>query len=200
MSPSDASLAPNPPRSHSQARVAGDAADPVTQVQARFAEIPPLRLRLEEEGDRNFLCALYGSTRKTELDRVDWSDAQKQQFVEHQFSAQASQYRQHYPLAAFLVVELDGERIGRLYLHRARTELRLMEVTLVPAMRNQGLGSLLMRNLIEWSNELGLPVTLHVEPFNPAHRLYQRLGFETIEVRGVYHFMSRKALNQEDST
>jgi ribosomal protein S18 acetylase RimI-like enzyme len=32
-------------------------------------------------------------------------------------------------------------------------------------------------------------VTLHVEPLNPAQRLYRRLGFRLLEDRGVYHFL-----------
>lgn len=165
--------------------------DPAAQVRNRFTEVPPMRMRQEREDDLDFLCALYRTTREDELERVDWSETQKQQFVEHQFLAQRSQYRQHYANAGFLIIECDQERIGRFYLHRTRAELRLMEVTLVPERRNQGLGSRLMQRLLDWSKELGLPVTLHVEPFNPAQRLYQRLGFETIEVRGVYHFMRR---------
>jgi GNAT superfamily N-acetyltransferase len=66
-----------------------------------------------------------------------------------------------------------------------------MDVTLLPERRGQGLGTALMQRLLDWSDELQLPVTLHVEPFNPAQRLYQRLGFQTLEVRGVYHFMQR---------
>lgn len=166
--------------------------DPVAQVLTVFAESPPLRMRFECDDDLDFLRDLYRTTREDELDRADWSEEQKAWFVEHQFSAQRSQYRQHYPHAAFLVIERDDERIGRFYLHRARTELRLMEVTLVPEFRGQGLGSSLMGKLLAWSDALGLPVTLHVEPFNPAQRLYQSLGFETLEVRGVYHFMRRE--------
>ncbi len=175
---------------------AGEVKGPVDQVLTVFAESPPMRLRIEGDGDRAFLRDLYRTTRDEELNRVDWPESLKQQFVEHQFSAQASQYRQHYPNAAFLVVELDGERIGRFYLHRARSELRLMDVTLVPERRSQGLGSLLMQRLLDWGDALDLPVTLHVEPFNPAQRLYQRLGFETVEIRGVYHFMSRGGTNR----
>ena len=67
-----------------------------------------------------------------------------------------------------------------------------MEVTLLPGLRGHGLGSLLMDRLLQWSDTQGLPVTLHVEPFNPAQRLYLRLGFVTQEVRGVYHFMRRE--------
>lgn len=152
-----------------------------------------LALRDETSADIDFLQALYGSTRAEELARVDWPEAAKAAFVAHQFSAQRSQYRQHYPQAAFLLVEREGERIGRFYLHHARAEIRLMDITLVPARRGGGIGTALMQRLLAWSDDAGLPVTLHVEPFNRAQRLYHRLGFETREQRGVYHFMLRQA-------
>jgi hypothetical protein len=33
------------------------------------------------------------------------------------------------------------------------------------------------------------PLRIHVERFNPALRLYQRLGFRQIEDRGIYYFL-----------
>jgi hypothetical protein len=35
----------------------------------------------------------------------------------------------------------------------------------------------------------GKPLRIHVEGFNPALRLYERLGFRQIEDKGVYLFM-----------
>lgn len=152
-----------------------------------------LSFRAESEADVPFLRDLYASTRAEELERVEWPDALKRAFVDQQFTAQREQYRRHYPGAAFLVIERDSAPIGRLYVHRTRQEVRLMEVTLLPAQRGKGLGSSLMDRLVRWSDDLDLRVTLHVEPFNPAQRLYLRLGFVTQEVRGVYHFMCRDA-------
>lgn len=34
-----------------------------------------------------------------------------------------------------------------------------------------------------------LPVRIHVEQFNPALRLYERLGFTKIHDEGIYHLM-----------
>ncbi|MDO9561897.1 MAG: hypothetical protein Q7J60_09770 [Bradyrhizobium sp.] len=35
----------------------------------------------------------------------------------------------------------------------------------------------------------GKAVSIHVEKFNPAIRLYRRLDFETVEDKGVYDLM-----------
>jgi hypothetical protein len=43
----------------------------------------------------------------------------------------------------------------------------------------------------------GKPLRIHVERFNPALRLYERLGFRQIENRGVYLFMEwRESLRE----
>lgn len=152
-----------------------------------------LRLRPEQDADLPLLQALYASTRSEELQRTGWDAAQQQAFLLQQFSAQRSHYRQHYPGAAFLVIEQEGSGIGRLYLHWGRDELRLMEITLSPERRGQGIARRLLAHLIAWSGARALPITLHVEPFNPAHAWYTRLGFRVVEQRGVYHFMRREA-------
>lgn len=61
----------------------------------------------------------------------------------------------------------------------------------MPNHRNQGLGNALMCSLLQHADCHQLTVGLHVEPFNPALRLYQRLGFSQAETRGVYLFMQR---------
>lgn len=81
--------------------------------------------------------------------------------------------------------------IGRIYVDTTRVEVRLMEVTLLPAHRNRGIGSRLMAVFLDYADGLALPSTLHVEPFNPARRMYQRLGYAAVETRGIYELMER---------
>ena len=87
---------------------------------------------------------------------------------------------------------MRGEAIGRIYVDTMSREVRLMEVTLVPEHRNLGVGSLLMEAVLAYADSLGRRVCLHVEPFNPARRMYERLGFRVIETRGLYELMARE--------
>lgn len=148
-------------------------------------------LREEAEADLPFLVELYASTRAEELAPVPWPEEQKRAFLEHQFALQREQYRQHYDGAEWLVIERDEAPIGRLYLRRGGDEVRLMDIALVPTVRGAGLGTQLTQRLLDWTDALGLPVTLHVEPFNPAYRLYRRFGFSYVRSTGVYHFLRR---------
>ena len=54
---------------------------------------------------------------------------------------------------------------------------------------NRGIGTRLVRQLQSEATAAGKPLRIHVERFNPAMRLYQRLGFQQIEDRGVYLFL-----------
>lgn len=148
-------------------------------------------LREESDGDLDFLADLYASTREEELRPVAWPEAQKRAFLRQQFDLQRAHYRQHYEGAEWLIVLRDAAPIGRLYLKAGSTEVRLMDVALALAQRGQGIGTALMHGVLQHADALGVPVTLHVEPFNPAIRLYQRLGFTTLETRGIYCYMQR---------
>jgi ribosomal protein S18 acetylase RimI-like enzyme len=159
-----------------------------------LTDLPPgIELRLTEPGDRDFLLAVYGSTRADELALVPWSQTEKAAFVASQFEAQDLAYHQTYPDAQFLLVVADGQRIGRLYLDRVDDELRVIEIALLPEHRGRGIGSGLMTSIAALADREGRSVTLHVEPWNPAKRIYERLGFASEGVSGIYEFMRRPA-------
>jgi ribosomal protein S18 acetylase RimI-like enzyme len=144
------------------------------------------------DDDLDFLYRVYASTREAELALTDWSDSQKEEFLKMQFNAQHSHYQKHYPKAAFQVILLNNEPIGRLYLERMEKEFRLIDIALLPVHRNKGIGTGLIMNIMEEAAQEQKPVRIHVEEFNPAIRLYERLKFNKIEMRGVYWFMEWK--------
>lgn len=148
-----------------------------------------VRLRPETDADLDFLCALYGSTREEELAQTEWSREQKNAFIRMQFQAQRSHYLTHYPGATFDVIEVDGERAGRLYVHRGEESVRIVDVALQPNVRGRGIGTSLLRALIAEVLPTGKKLSIHVEKFNPAMRLYQRLGFRKVNEHGVYDLM-----------
>jgi microcystin-dependent protein len=65
-------------------------------------------------------------------------------------------------------------------------------IALLPEHRRAGIGTKLLRTLQNEARTAGKTLTIHVEKFNPALRLYQRLGFRQIEDKGVYLFLEWK--------
>jgi ribosomal protein S18 acetylase RimI-like enzyme len=152
-----------------------------------------LTLRAATPGDDPFLYQVYATTRSAELAMVPWSDDQKSAFIEMQFRAQAQYYREHYPDTSFDLVLCDGQKAGRLYVSRLSEEIRVVDIALLPQFCNRGIGTSLLRQLQAEAVAASKPLRIHVERFNPALRLYQRLGFEQIEDKGVYLFLEWRA-------
>jgi GNAT superfamily N-acetyltransferase len=165
----------------------------MTDTQILAAALAPKRIALRPIGaeDKAFLYQVYASTREEELAVTNWSDTQKEAFLIMQFEAQHRYYQEHYRDAAFEMILLDEQPIGRLYLARWPDELRIVDIALLPRYRGQGLGSAILTAILNEGRRLRLPVRVHVELFNPALRLYTRLGFRQIADKGVYLLMER---------
>jgi ribosomal protein S18 acetylase RimI-like enzyme len=150
--------------------------------------------------DTAFLARVYASSRAEELAPTGWSDEQKEIFCRGQFDAQSTYYAATYPEASFQIIEREGVPIGRLYVARWEKEIRIVDITLLPEFRGSGIGTQLLRELQDEARAAGKSLTIHVERFNRALQLYQRLGFEEIEDKGVYLLMRWKAGNSKLSS
>ena len=152
-----------------------------------------ITLRPITDEDQPFLRRLYSSTRQDEMALVDWTEEQKREFLTMQFMAQHKFYLEQFRRARFDLMLLGDEPIGRLYVDRRRDELRIIDIALLPQYRSQGIGSYFMKQLLAEAAAKNLPVRIHVEHYNPAMRLYRRLGFQQIDENGVYYLMEWRA-------
>ncbi|WP_161630606.1 GNAT family N-acetyltransferase [Pseudoduganella violaceinigra] len=134
-------------------------------------------------GDQAFLRELVASTRPdlSILDR-----AIGEMLVRMQYDAQVSDYRRRFPGMEESIVLVDGVTAGRLYVARSRAEIRLVDISLLPAYRGCSIGGQLLARLQDESAGAGLPLRLHVLQGNPAEELYRRLGFRPGEEEGMY--------------
>jgi ribosomal protein S18 acetylase RimI-like enzyme len=108
-----------------------------------------------------------------------------------QFSAQDSHYRAAYPRARYDLVVRGDDVLGRLYVDRAQEAWLVIDIALLPAHQGRGIGTRLLTQLLSEAAAAAKPVRLHVERFNPAQRLYGRLGFRVVADEGVYLLLER---------
>lgn len=137
-------------------------------VQRRPARLP---------ADHEDLLRVYAEARRPELALFGFDAEQLETFVRMQFELQQRDYAHRYPDAEHSVIELDGELAGQWRVWRGPEHVVLVDIALLPAFRNRGLGTRLLMELAVEAEERGVPLSLSVRPDNPARRLYERLGF-----------------------
>jgi ribosomal protein S18 acetylase RimI-like enzyme len=148
-------------------------------------------LRPVTDADRDLLLEVYASTRVEELAAVPWDEATKRAFVEQQFRAQDFHYSRYFGEASRDVIEVGGEPAGRLYVHRKADEILIVDIALLAPFRGRGIGTALLRELMDEAARAGARLTIHVERNNPALSLYERLGFEVAgDDGGIYLLMA----------
>jgi ribosomal protein S18 acetylase RimI-like enzyme len=148
-----------------------------------------ITLRPSRLEDEPLLFMVYASTRADEMSLVDWTQGQKDAFLQMQFNAQRKYYLEQYQTAEYSIIQCDGVDIGRLIVDRQAEMFLLMDIALLPEHRNGGIGKALITDLMTQAAGAGKPLRLHVEIFNPAVHLYERLGFKKIQTAGIYYEM-----------
>jgi ribosomal protein S18 acetylase RimI-like enzyme len=92
-------------------------------------------------------------------------------------------------------VVCDGVSVGRLYVDRSADDIRIVDIALLPEHRQRGIGTRLLQPILAEARQVGVSVSLHVDKQNSARQWYRRLGFVTVEDRGIYDFMRYRAVD-----
>jgi ribosomal protein S18 acetylase RimI-like enzyme len=137
-------------------------------------------------GDLDFLLKVYRSVRQEEMASWGWTDAQRDVFVRMQFDLRRRAYQASFPGALENIVSKADTPAGSMLVFRSESEIRLVDVALLPEYRNCGIGSHLIGELVRESTDTGIPLRLSVVSGNPAMRLYQRLGFSATREQSPY--------------
>ena len=149
--------------------------------------------RAAVEEDDQFLLGVYGSTRLEELALTNWDLPQREAFVRMQFDAQQLHYRQHYPNGEHLIILLNESPVGRLYVANLESEIRIIDITILPERRSAGIGTPIIQELMNEAEAVGKPLRIYVESFNRSGRLFERMGFAKTGESGYRHLLEWRA-------
>ena len=152
--------------------------------------VPPYTLRAATEDDLAFQRQLYDTTREDELAAVHFPPEMKEQFLAMQFEAQTLHYRTHYGESQWEIIELAGQRIGRIILYRSQVCHELMDIALLPAHRGQGIGTRLIQLIQAEAAEKKKLIRLYTNTGERSARLYLRLGFQIASDDGLHTEMT----------
>lgn len=155
----------------------------------------PLLFRPASREDDSFLFELYASARQEEVMSWGWSIEQQNSFLRMQWLAQQSSHSAQYPSATRTIVILDQNPIGQYTVNYTSTNLHLIDISILPLFRNNGIGTSIIKHLQQESILRYIPISLNVMQGNPASRLYERLGFVYTDATDLYKAMKWLPLN-----
>ena len=128
------------------------------------------RIALRAAGalERESIFAWHADGLRNHIERLwGWDDAwQRQDFA------------RHFALVPPKIIVVDGADAGYFQARREAGSLHLHNIVIAAEVRNQGVGSVLLRHLQHCGEAQHLPVTLAVFKTNPrARTFYEQLGF-----------------------
>jgi GNAT superfamily N-acetyltransferase len=155
----------------------------MTKEPTSLEAAPEVTLRPVTAKDEAFLFKVYRSTRAEEMAMTGWLDVEQRAFLKMQFQLQRDSYRQQYPNAQHVIILAAGQPAGRMMVDRTQAdELRGVDIAILPEFRNAGVGSFLIKSLLDEATAAGIPFRIQVERFNhKALRLYERLSFSYLD-------------------
>lgn len=135
-------------------------------------------LRHARARDRGFQRALFEAGRPDAAFIARLPAAQRDAFLDSQFSLQDAHYRRFFAGAECQIVTQYGAPVGRIVVQKDARDWRLIDIGLLPDVRSRGLGSALIVAVQSACAAAGAEaLNLQVDVSNRARSLYERLGF-----------------------
>jgi ribosomal protein S18 acetylase RimI-like enzyme len=116
-----------------------------------------------------------------------WDDVAQEDFFRHNFRSDLIQ-----------IIMVNGRDAGLLHVEREPAELFLANVQIHPAFQNRGLGTAVIKTVLESARALQISVRLQVLKVNRgALRIYERLGFVTFKETPTHFIMRWRERNEQ---
>ena len=124
-------------------------------------------LRPASEEDRKLLWLIQTESMRPSVEATwGWDEA-----------LQRAYFESHYNEGSRQIIRVDGAEAGVLSFEIRADHVFLRNVALLPQFQGRGIGTSVIRGVLDQAAQLGLPLRLQVLKANRARRLYERLGF-----------------------
>jgi len=142
-------------------------------------------------GDLPFLRHLFIANRWAAFASLAANEQQRLALLSQQFDLQDTHYRNFFPATDRRIVTVDGAPVGRIYLLREEPMWTLIDLSLLPEITGQGVGSRLIDAMVTEADAARRPITLHCSMTNPAFEIYKAKGFVEVRAEGADWVMER---------
>lgn len=140
-----------------------------------------ITFRKARDEDFEFLWNLHKATMKSYVDQTwGWDNDFQKKYFSNRFGNKDID-----------LIILDKETIGAIEIHDRETELFIANFEIAPQFQNKGIGSAILKRIINTSDDKQKSLKLQVLRVNPARRFYKRFGFKTVDETETHFIMER---------
>ena len=90
------------------------------------------------------------------------------------------------------IIAYDGKPIGTIATIESQDCIEIGQFLILPEYQNRGIGTHLLKDILDKADHLGRNVTLKFLKNNPVKSLYVRNGFRIVDTDEILHYMERK--------
>ena len=90
------------------------------------------------------------------------------------------------------IITYDGKPVGTIATIESEDCIEVGQFFILPEYQNKGIGTYLLKSILEKADRLGKNVTLRFLKNNPAKSLYVRNGFRIVDTSEILYYMERK--------
>ena len=138
---------------------------------------PGLTLRPERPDDEALIFRIFVASKALEFDGMPLPQFQKDFLLKQQHVSQLYNWRHLYPSLEQWIIESDGEPVGRLIFSNLPDQIILHDLAMLPGRLAVGGGKTVIKDVIfAEAIRCGKIARASVAAYNPARRLYARLG------------------------
>jgi ribosomal protein S18 acetylase RimI-like enzyme len=140
-----------------------------------------LTLRKASMADYEFLYRLHKDALKPYIEKT-WGWEEEWQ-IKH--------FREHFDPAIRKIIQVQGEDIGCISVQDQGDSLFIAYIAILPTYQRRGIGTYLIRNIIQEAEKRKIPIRIQTLKVNPARELYERLGFRITGSTETHYLMER---------
>jgi GNAT superfamily N-acetyltransferase len=130
----------------------------------------------------------FEACRRTYFAEMDWVNER----LGLKRDDQESMFRKLWDPTQVCIIQADGVDVGWLQTVVSKSEHMLGQIFVDAPFQRKGIGTEVLRRIIDEAARRALPVRLAVVKFNPSRRLYERLGFRVTHEDERKVYMSRE--------
>jgi len=94
------------------------------------------------------------------------------------------------------VITYDGKLIGTIATIESEGCIEIGQFFILPEYQNKGIGTHLLKNILDKADRMGKNVTLRFLKNNPVESLYVRNDFRIVDTSEILYYMERKPVDK----